>query len=130
MLEYQYFVNILTTAKNTVLYTGITNDLIRRTHEHKHKLAKGFTSRYNVDKLVYFEATEDVMVVLEREKQIKSWNRDKKVALVNAFNPDWHDLFNEIMGGDKSGSKIPNEGNQILTVASLPQNDTLDREKP
>ncbi len=94
----QYSVYILTTEKNTALYTGVTNDLVRRVYEHKHNLVKGFTQRYNVHKLVYYEVGEDIMATIEREKQIKNWKRYKKVALINAFNPDWHDLFREISG--------------------------------
>ena len=94
----QYYVYILTTAKNTALYTGVTNDLVRRIYEHKNNVAKGFTKRYNVHKLVYYETGEDILVAIEREKQIKSWVRKKKVALVNTFNPDWHDLYSEISG--------------------------------
>lgn len=94
----QYYVYILTTQNNTALYTGVTNDLIRRTHEHKNNLAKGFTQRYHVHKLVYFDVAEDAMSAIEREKQIKSWVRQKKIELINEFNPDWHDLYNEILG--------------------------------
>jgi putative endonuclease len=94
----QYYVYILTTTKNTVLYTGVTNDLIRRTYEHKNNLVDGFTKRYNVHKLVYYETGEDILAAIEREKQIKGWNRDKKAALIIDFNPDWHDLYDEILG--------------------------------
>jgi putative endonuclease len=99
MPDHQYFVYILTTTKNTVLYTGVTNDLIRRVYEHKNNLVDGFTKRYNVHKLVYYETVEDIIAAIEREKQIKSWNRGKKVLLINAFNPDWLDLYNGISGG-------------------------------
>ena len=94
----QYYVYILTTDRNTALYTGVTNDLIRRIYEHKNNLIKGFTQRYNVHKLVYYEAGEDITAAIEREKQIKSWMRKKKVALIDTFNPDWHDLYKEISG--------------------------------
>jgi putative endonuclease len=94
----QYYVYILTTQDNTVLYTGVTNDLIRRVYEHKNNLVSGFTKRYCVHKLVYFEMVEDVMSAIEREKQVKSWVRNKKISLVNASNPDWHDLYDEISG--------------------------------
>jgi putative endonuclease len=99
MKDRQYYVYILTTAKNTTLYTGVTNDLVRRIYEHKSNLVKGFTQRYNVHKLAYYETVEDVMIAIEREKQIKSLKRDKKVRLINNFNPDWHDLYGEISGG-------------------------------
>jgi putative endonuclease len=75
-----------------MLYTGVTNDLLRRVYEHKHKLTKGFTSRYNLNKLVYLESTDDVTVAIAREKQIKGWLRKKKVALIDTMNPKWDDL--------------------------------------
>ncbi len=87
----QYYVYIMTNKSRT-LYTGVTNDLARRVYEHKQKLLPGFTSKYNITKLVYFEATEDVYAALNREKQIKGWLRDKKIALIEAANPDWKDL--------------------------------------
>ncbi len=94
----RYYVYILATASDTAIYTGVTNDLIRRIYEHKNDIFEGFTKRYKVHKLVYYEIVEDILSALEREKQIKSWKRVKKVALVNAFNPDWHDLYDEIAG--------------------------------
>ena len=93
-----YYVYILTTSKNSVLYTGITNDLVRRVYEHKHNLVKGFTQRYNVHKLVYYDSVDDVIAAIEREKQIKSWVRKKKIELINKFNPDWRDLYDDILG--------------------------------
>jgi putative endonuclease len=93
-------VYILTTARNTALYTGVTNDLVRRTYEHKNNIDNGFTRRYGVHKLVYYECGEDILAAIEREKQIKSWMRKKKIALINAFNPDWHDLYDEISGSE------------------------------
>ena len=87
----QYYVYIMTNKSRT-LYTGVTNDLARRVYEHKQKLLPGFTSKYNITKLVYFEATEDVYAALNREKQIKGWLRDKKIALIEAANPDWKDF--------------------------------------
>ncbi|MEW6083421.1 MAG: GIY-YIG nuclease family protein [Chloroflexota bacterium] len=86
-----YFVYIMTNKSRT-LYTGVTNDLERRVYEHKNKLVAGFTSRYNITKLVYYEETNDVSVALAREKQIKGWLRAKKVALIEAENPEWRDL--------------------------------------
>jgi putative endonuclease len=96
--ERQYYVYILTTSKNSALYTGVTNDLIRRVNEHKHDIVQGFTKIYRVHKLVYYDSVEDIIAAMEREKQIKSWNRDKKIDLINEFNPDWHDLYDEISG--------------------------------
>lgn len=87
-----YYVYILTNWSNRVLYTGMTNNLERRLYEHKNKLVKGFTEKYNVNKLVYFDSTIDVKVVIEREKQIKGWTRRKKMDLVESINPQWKDL--------------------------------------
>ena len=74
------------------MYIGTTNDLERRLYEHKNELVKGFTAKYNINKLVYYEATDDVNVALRREKEIKKWRRDKKNALVSEMNPTWQDL--------------------------------------
>ena len=87
----QYYVYI-TASRSRVVYTGVTNDLKRRIYEHKHKLIPGFTSKYNVDRLVYFETTSDVHAALAREKQIKGWLRAKKIALIQSSNPRWEDL--------------------------------------
>ena len=95
----RYYVNILTNKYCTVLYTGVTRDLIRRVYEHKNHLDKNsFTAKYKVDKLVYFEETSDVRAAIEREKQIKSWNRDRKISLVMSMNPKWTDLYPQILG--------------------------------
>ena len=86
-----YYVYILTNSSLT-LYAGVTNDLERRVYEHKNHVVSGFTSKYNVSKLVYFEATSDVYSAISREKQIKGWTRKKKIDLITGFNPKWHDL--------------------------------------
>ena len=86
-----YCVYILTNRYNTVLYIGVTNDLVRRLYEHKHNLVPGFTSKYRVHKLVYFETTNDVRAAIEREKQLKGWTRNKKNALIAKANPNWID---------------------------------------
>jgi len=91
-MDHQYFVYIMTNKNNTVLYTGVTNNLERRCHEHRKKLIEGFTKRYNIVKLVYFEATGDIEAALNREKQIKAGSRAKKMELVNSLNPSWKDL--------------------------------------
>ena len=94
-----YYVYILTNKYCTVLYTGVTNDLIRRIYEHKNHLDKdSFTSKYNVTKLVYFEETSDISAAIEREKQIKSWNRERKTSLIMSMNPNWRDLYEQISG--------------------------------
>ncbi|MFQ5639108.1 MAG: GIY-YIG nuclease family protein [bacterium] len=87
-----YYVYLLTNWNNKVLYVGVTNDLLRRVYEHKQKLVKGFTEKYNVNKLVYFEETNDVTVAIAREKEIKKWGRAKKNKLVEAMNSEWKDL--------------------------------------
>ena len=87
-----YFVYILSNKYNTVIYTGVTNNLERRLYEHKNKINRGFTSKYNIDKLVYFENTGDVESAIQREKQIKGMSRRKKNLLINSVNPQWNDL--------------------------------------
>ena len=87
----QYFVYIMSNKSRT-LYTGVTNNLKRRVYEHKHKLTPGFTSKYNVTQLVYFEVTSDVRSAIAHEKQIKGWLRAKKIALIESVNPTWADL--------------------------------------
>ena len=89
---------ILTNAHKNVLYTGVTNHLVKRIYEHKHHLDKGsFTDRYNVEYLVYFESTSDVKAAIEREKQIKGWSRKKKNKLIESKNPSWNDLYDGIL---------------------------------
>ena len=87
----QYYVYILTNVSRT-LYVGITNNLERRMYEHKHKLTPGFTKKYNLTILVFFEETSDILAALAREKEIKGWTREKKLALIVANNPTWRDL--------------------------------------
>ena len=82
----------MTNKSNAVLYIGVTGNLPRRIQEHKNKLIKGFTEKYNCTKLVYFEQTENVMSALEREKQLKKWRREKKINLIEKVNPEWKDL--------------------------------------
>lgn len=90
----EYYVYIMTNKSRT-LYTGVTNDLMRRVLEHKNKLVEGFTTRYNIQYLVYYESTSNVYAALEREKQIKGWLRKKKIALIDSINPEWKDLSEE-----------------------------------
>lgn len=91
-MQKQYYVYILTNTADRVLYVGVTNDLARRVYEHKTKSAGGFTSRYNVGKLVYFEVFQDAYTAISREKQIKAGSREDKVRLVREMNPSWVDL--------------------------------------
>ena len=94
----EYYVYLMTNSNKNVLYTGVTNDLVRRVYEHKNHLDKGsFTDRYNIEYLVYFESTSDVAAAIEREKQIKGWNRKRKDKLVASKNPNWDDLFERIL---------------------------------
>jgi putative endonuclease len=90
----QYYVYIMTNKSKT-LYIGVTDNLERRVYEHKNKLIEGFTKRYNITKLAYYEMTYDVQSAIEREKQIKGWLRRKKIALIEAMNPRWVDLSGE-----------------------------------
>ncbi len=92
----QSFVYILTNRVSTVLYTGVTNDLKRRVFEHKKKIIKGFTSKYNVTKLIYYEIFNSIITAIEREKQIKAGSRADKLALINRFNPEWKELYDLI----------------------------------
>ena len=90
-----YYVYILTNRDDSVMYVGVTNNLERRLYEHRNHMVEGFTKKYNVHKLVYYEYTNDVYSALEREKQIKGWTRAKKNALVAKTNPTWADLSKE-----------------------------------
>jgi putative endonuclease len=89
----QYFVYILTNKKEGVLYIGVTSNLVKRVFEHKSKYVEGFSEKYNLTRLVYYEMVTDVNSAIEREKQLKKWNRDWKVRLINSFNRNWDDLY-------------------------------------
>ena len=95
-MPYAAFIHIMSNAHNTVLFIGVTNDLTRRVVEHKAKIHKGFTEKYNVDKLVYFEATEVMADAIAREKQLKNWKRAWKDDLIATMNPSWLDLLESI----------------------------------
>jgi putative endonuclease len=92
-----YYVYILTNARNTTLYTGITNNLVRRVYEHKNNQIEGFTRRYRTNKLVYFEETTDALSAITREKQIKKWRRRWKIELIEKNNPQWRDLYYDLV---------------------------------
>jgi len=92
----QYYVYIMTNKLDSVLYTGLTSNLEKRVNEHKLKLIEGFTKKYNVDKLVYYEDFDDINDAIEREKQIKSGSRQKKINLISNMNPSWKDLSNKL----------------------------------
>ena len=88
-----YYVYLLASKPNGTLYVGVTNDLIRRAHQHRAKEAEGFTKRYGVDRLVWFDSTDSVEAAIAREKQIKRWNRAWKIELIEKTNSQWNDLF-------------------------------------
>ena len=96
-MEHQYYIYILANQNNTVLYVGVTNDLVRRVFEHKEKLSDGFTKKYNIDKLVYYEMCTDVLSAITREKQIKAGSRKKKELLIESTNIEWDDLYSSII---------------------------------
>ena len=87
----KYYVYIMTSLKGT-LYTGVTSDLRNRVYQHKHKLIEGFTKKYKITRLAYFEETTDIHIAITREKEIKGWRRSKKIALIESINPTWKDL--------------------------------------
>ncbi len=95
-MDKQFYIYLMTNKLNTVLYTGVTNDIQRRVFEHREKLVEGFTKKYNITKLVYYEVVEDAQTAIAREKQIKSGSRQKKIALVESMNPAWNDLFDDL----------------------------------
>ena len=96
MLTQSYFVYLLAGRRNGTLYVGVTNDLIKRVGQHKQGLVDGFTKKYGVKMLVWYELTESIESAVLREKQIKKWNRDWKIELIRASNPQWRDLYEEI----------------------------------
>lgn len=87
----------MTNKLNTVLHTGVTSDLVKRVHEHKQKLVEGFTKKYNINKLIYYEEFAEIMEAITREKQIKGWIRKKKIRLIESMNPQWKDLYEEVL---------------------------------
>ncbi|MBO5385202.1 GIY-YIG nuclease family protein [bacterium] len=97
MNEKQYYVYIITNKYNTTIYVGVTNNLARRIYEHKNKLVEGFSSKYNLNKLIYFECTENVESAIIREKQIKNYSRAKKELLIEKMNPNREDLYESIL---------------------------------
>ncbi len=135
-----YYVYILASKRNGTLYIGVTNDLERRVYEHENYLVKGFTEKYNVHMLVYFEQTSDIQEAIQREKQLKKWNRGWKLELIEKLNPEWMDLSKDwipdqvgddnMRGGaiagnakhqleQKSGQKVSTSKNYLKTHQSL-----------
>jgi len=92
-----YYIYIMTNKYDKVLYIGVTNDLVRRVYEHKNKIYKGFTKRYNLLKLIYFEEFVDISQAISREKQLKRWLRKRKIELIEKFNPNYNDLYDQII---------------------------------
>ena len=92
-----YFVYILANKRNGTLYIGVTNNLVRRVYEHKNDLIEGFTKKYRIHHLVYYEMTNDVKSAIEREKRLKKWNRKWKLELIEKMNPQWRDLYDELV---------------------------------
>jgi len=101
MNDYVYFTYILASGPGGTLYTGVTNDLIRRTIEHREGTASVFTKKYRVHRLVYFEAHSEIELAIKREKNIKKWNRAWKIELISELNPDWHDLLPGLLESGK-----------------------------
>ncbi|MCC5602547.1 GIY-YIG nuclease family protein [Nostoc favosum] len=95
-MSQQYYLYIMTNNYNSVLYTGVTNNLQRRVYEHKEKMIEGFTKKYNINKLVYYEIFEDAYTAISREKQIKAGSRRNKIDLVNSINQEWKDLYDAL----------------------------------
>ena len=93
----QSYIYIMTNFRNTTLYIGVTNNLIRRVYEHKNKMIDGFTKRYNLNKLAYYEIFNDIKTAIEREKQLKNFSRQKKIDLIKLMNPDWKDLSETLL---------------------------------
>ena len=98
-MDKNYYVYILANNRNGTLYIGVTSDLIKRIWEHKEKLAEGFTAQYGVDKLVYYEQFRDAEYAIRREKRLKKYNRKWKLDLIEISNPEWEDLYEELLSG-------------------------------
>lgn len=96
MLNKNYYIYILTNWNNRVMYIGVTNDLKRRLYEHKNKIYPGFTNKYNLNKIVYYELFFDINDAIRREKELKKWRREKKNNLIELINPNWNDLSQEL----------------------------------
>lgn len=105
-----YYVYMTTNRKEGVIYTGMTNNLEIRTRQHKNKINKGFTSKYNADQLIWFEKHEYVWDAITREKEIKGWRRDKKINLIEAMNPDWEDLYPKLLSRFQRDNARPKGG--------------------
>ena len=136
MKSKQYYIYIITNIQNTVLYIGITSDLIKRIYQHKNKLIKGFSSKYNLVKLVYYEVIDTPQEAIKRERQLKNLVRRKKNKLIDEFNSEWKDLYEQICKWVSGKRKLrfyhfafatfQNDSRLILSFHSIPlQNDEL-----
>ena len=96
MGAHQYYVYILANKRNGTLYVGVTNDLVRRIYQHKNDLIAGFTQKYQIHRLVYYEVTNDVYAAIVREKQLKNWHRKWKIRIIEESNPEWRDLYTDL----------------------------------
>jgi putative endonuclease len=96
-MEKKYYIYIMTNKNNAVLYTGVTNNLIKRVYEHREKLVEGFTKRYNINKLVYYEEFSEILCAIQIEKQIKAGSRQKKLELINKMNLEWKYIYQELL---------------------------------
>ena len=108
-----YYVYIMASRRNGTLYIGVTNNLVRRVYEHKNNFIKGFTQRYGVHMLVYYEQCGDADSAIQREKRLKVWHRSWKISLIEEKNPKWIDLYKEIMGLDSSFRWNDNDREQL-----------------
>ncbi len=97
MANKQYYVYIMASKRDGMLYIGVTSDLIKRVYEHKNDLVAGFTNKYHIHNLVYFEIAKDAIIAITREKQLKNWNRAWKIALIEKTNPEWRDLYCDLI---------------------------------
>ena len=96
MPDFHYYVYILTRERNSIFYVGVTNNLVRRVYEHKMGLVEGFTKKYNIKSLVYYEQFEDIYLAIAREKLIKKWKRRYKIHAIESINPEWRDLYYDL----------------------------------
>jgi len=108
-MSHYYYVYILATKRNGTLYIGVTNNLLKRVKEHKDKIVKGFTQKYNIHMLVYYEQTDNILSAIKREKDLKLWKREWKMRIIEGMNQDWKDLYYELGGVDDTGS-LPSQG--------------------
>ena len=118
-MDRHYFVYVMASISR-VLYVGVTNDLVRRVWEHKEKPVSGFTEKYNVDRLVYYEVADAVLTAIAREKQIKGYRREKKLALIDAMNPEWKDLYLDLTGISSRQSTKQIEQTKVPDSPQLP----------